>query len=737
MRAVSNFIVGKSKIILSVFIALALLSLWLATRVNVNSDMTKYLPEDSPTKAGMSIMKDEFPASSSVNLMFAGLTESDKTRIAAELSEAGHVTGVAYAPDGARYNKDGYALYTVTFDLAGGTPESIAAVGEIEARYSELDLTFSGDAAGNTTIDIVTKISVVAAILGLIILFVIGDSWITPVLLLASLAVAIALNMGTNIFLGEVSEITNQIAAILQLCLSMDYSIMLLDRYDQEKKTMTDAGGAVDKKEAMRNALRHAFAAISSSSVTTIVGMLALVFMSFTIGRDMGFVLAKGVLLSLICIFAVLPALILIFDGLIEKTRKKALHVGTDKLAALSFRVRRAVPVVFIALLAAGFFLKGGVGITYTLSEYDKIGAVFTLDNPVVVLYENSDEALAAPLAEKWAGNASADSVNSYASTLGLPLTSEEAAEAMGLDPALTAQLYTLYSLHDSMLDSSRRPGSNDGYDKLPLYDFMRYVIDEAASDERFKPFITDEMTATLNAAGETLENAKRQFVGETYSRVIVNTSLAEESQETFNFLADIERDLSALPGRHYILGASAVAYEMSRDFPSEMNFITILTVIAIFAVVAVAFRSLSVPLILVCVVQCAVFITMGLAYFQGSSMYYLPLLIVQCLLLGATVDYGILLASCYIEARRDMDIKAALADALRRSIHTIMTSALILVIITGVLGAMLTVSDRAISEILLTIAKGGICAAALVIFILPGLLAAFDRVIVRRKRAK
>jgi predicted RND superfamily exporter protein len=490
---------------------------------------------------------------------------------------------------------------------------------------------------------------------------------------------------------------------------------------------MADGGGAVDKNEAMRNALRHAFVAISSSSVTTIVGMLALVFMSFTIGRDMGFVLAKGVLLSLICIFAVLPALILIFDGLIEKTRKKALYVGTDKLAALSFRVRRAVPVVFIVLLAAGFFLKGSVGITYTLSEYDKIGAVFTLDNPVVVLYENSDEALAAPLAEKWAENAYADSVNSYASTLGLPLTSEEAAEAMGLDPALTAQLYMLYSLNNAATD--------DG--KLPLYDFMRYVIDEAASDERFKPFITDEMMATLNSAGETLENAKRQFVGETYSRVIVNTSLAEESQETFDFLAELERDLSALPGRHYIVGASAVAYEMSRDFPSEMNFITILTVIAIFAVVAVAFRSLSVPLILVCVVQCAVFITMGLAYFQGSSMYYLPLLIVQCLLLGATVDYGILLASCYIEARRAMDVKAALADALRRSIHTIMTSALILVIITGVLGAMLTVSDRAISEILLTIAKGGICAAALAIFILPGLLAAFDRVIVRRRNRR
>ncbi|MDR2615867.1 MAG: MMPL family transporter, partial [Oscillospiraceae bacterium] len=644
MQKVSGFIVEKSKIVLAVFALLALCGLVLLTRVNVNSDMTKYLPEDSRVKAGINIMETGFPPASSVNLMLAGLADEEKTRVAAELAEFEHVSGVSYDPESERYNSGEYTLFTVTFDLKGGTPESIAAVGEIEARYSDKDLTVSGDAAGNTAIDIVAKITGVAIVLGLIILFIVCDSWMTPIVLLIPIAAAIVINMGTNIFLGEVSEITNQIAAILQLVLSMDYSIMLLDRYRQVKKDLS--GAASDEKSlrkaAMKESLRGAFAAVGGSSVTTIAGMLALVFMSFTIGRDMGLVLAKGVLLSLVCIFTVLPALILIFDGLIEKSAKKALHINTDGLASLSFRARRVVPFVFLALLVTSFFLKGSVGITYTLSEYDKIGGVFTLNNQIIVLYDNEDEALIAPLAEKWSENAYVDGVDSYSGTLGRALTAAEMAESTGIDLPLVTQLYGLYALSHPPAESDKIPN------KIPMYDFMRFVIDEVSANEAYKPFLTEELTAALAEADTAIEDAKRQLVGETRSRLVINTRFKEESSETFAFLADIERDMSALPGGYYIVGSSAMAYEMGGDFPSEMNFITLLTVVAIFAVVAVALRSLSAPLILVCVVQCAVFITMGLTYLQGASMYYLPLLIVQCLLLGATVDYGILLTSCY-----------------------------------------------------------------------------------------
>jgi len=175
------------------------------------------------------------------------------------------------------------------------------------------------------------------------------------------------------------------------------------------------------------------------------------------------------------------------------------------------------------------------------------------------------------------------------------------------------------------------------------------------------------------------------------------------------------------------------MAFEMSESFPSEQNKITILTVVAIFVVVALAFRSLSVPLILVLVIQCAVFVTMSISYVRGASLYYLPLLIVQCLLLGATVDYGILLTSYYRESRRTMERRDAIKNALNQSIHTIMTSGLILVIVTAVMGGSMGSSDPAISEILLTISLGAACALILVVFILPGVLVALDKIVTRR----
>ena len=188
------------------------------------------------------------------------------------------------------------------------------------------------------------------------------------------------------------------------------------------------------------------------------------------------------------------------------------------------------------------------------------------------------------------------------------------------------------------------------------------------------------------------------------------------------------------LTGAHYLVGNSAMAYEMSLSFPKEMDFITILTAVAIFLIVAIAFRSISIPTILVALIQCAVFITMGIAYVQGSSIYYLPLLIVQCLLMGATVDYGILYTSYYREARRTMDRKAAVCAALNNAIHTILTSAVILIAVTIVLGFVVADSQPAISEILAIIGRGGICSTVLVVFVLPGIMAAFDRFICRKK---
>lgn len=870
MRKISSFLVDKRKTVLIVFLVLTVICAVLMTQVGINSDMTKYLPADSSMKQGLDIVEEEFPAASSFNLMIEGLKEGEKEQVAEELALLEYVDSVSFEPGDPAYNVDGNTLYVLNLSVAANTAGVRSVTDAIEEMYQAYDIVMSGDALGNTAIEILPMLAGIAFVIMLIILFIMCNSWVEPFLFLLTIGVAIIINMGTNIIFGTVSDITTSIAAILQLVLSMDYSIMLLNRYRQEKET------GAEKVAAMKSALANAFVSISSSSITTIVGMLALVFMSFTIGRDLGFVLAKGVLFSLICIFTVLPALILMCDKAIEKTAKKSLHIKMDKIGAFSYKTRRVVPIFFVILFILSFYLQGNVGISYTIADYYVIDQTFTLNNPIMIVYENSDENNIAALEEGWESAEHVSSVNGYATTLGKALTYDELAQGADMDEAMVAQMYLYYFdeqgalpeqtmtpnafirflqtdvannaqfsalmtedmlaqlgalgtpgasvrlsaeefaaysgmdsavaqqlfgyyfmsrgqtadgkiaqadlisflqtevaanpqfaalLTEADLAALQAMGTQGGMDdemsadqiarmfgmepamvqqlfyyhmlsegqlpqgQIALYDFIRFVVDNVAENEQFKPFFTDETLAQLEDAEALLGDGVKQLVGEQHARVIINTSFPEESEDTFAFIAALQEELDgALTGDYYIVGNSAMAYEMNETFPTEMNYITWLTALAIFLVVAIAFRSLSVPFILVCVIQCAIFITMGSIYMQGNNIYYLPLLIVQCLLMGATVDYGILYTSYYREFRQKLPKREALIASLNSSIHTILTSASILIIVTGVLGFILRVSNPAISEILLIIARGGVASSLLVVFVLPGLLSAFDR---------
>ncbi|MDR0813018.1 MAG: MMPL family transporter [Oscillospiraceae bacterium] len=717
MNRISGFLVKYGKVILALFIALAAVCGMLMTKVTVNSDMTRYLPDSSPVKTGIAVLQSEFPDASLFNIMVKDLPDGDKQDAAAALGKIAHVFSVGY--DGTdSYNSGEYTLFVVNLDVSAYSDEAKAAVTEAKAQLKGYKLFINGEAAGDTVIDVMPLVSGVAAALLLIILLLVSPSWVEPLLFLFSIGLAVLLNMGTNIIFPSVSSTTNAIAGILQLCLSMDYSIMLISRYRQEKAN-TD-----DKRVAMQRALGGAFVSILSSSVTTIVGMLALVFMSFSIGADLGFVLAKGVFFSLLCNFTALPALILIFDGAIAKSAKKSLHFRMDKVASGSYKIRKAVPVVFLALFVGSFFLQGLVGTSYGMESYHKVTSVFTLDNPIVVLYGRDDETAAAALAEKWSANPSVTGVDAYGTTVGKQLTAQEIAAVFPIDEAVLAQLFMGYAAENGLPTA----------DKIALYDFVMYLKNSVAVNPDYAQMLTPELAARLNATAAELEAGATQFIGASYSRIIIHTNLPEESEETFVFIREVRQDADALSANSYTIGNSAVAEEMSETFPREMTWITILSAVAVFIVVLLAFRSVFVPLLLVCVIQCAVFITMGVAYLQSGSVYYLPLLIVQCLLLGATVDYGILLTSNYRESRKTLPVKTALIAALNNSVHTITTSGFILVVITGVLGAALSSSDPAISQILVTIAVGGLTAVILVLFILPGILAAFDKLVTRKK---
>ena len=387
MKKFTDFIVEKRNIILILFIILSAFCLFLSTKVNINSDITKYLPDDSETKIGKEIMDSEFEEQkqSVLNVVYKGLSDDEKTELYNNLLDIDGVSSVDY-DDTTKYNKDEYTLYVINVDDYASSDTSTNVYKEVQKEYKPYATSGSIDDENKTILHL--WIVILAISMAMVILIIMCESYVEPFLYLISIGLAVFINKGTNIMFSSVSNITDSITAILQLALSMDYSIMLSNRYRQERASEKD------KVKAMKTALYHSFSSIMSSSVTTVVGLLALVFMSFTIGKDLGFVLAKGVFLSLIGVLLCLPALILLFDKLIDKTHKKSPKFNLKFLGNMNNKIKFIQPVAIVTVFVASFLLKGNLQILYTDSEQDEVAKIFGADNQIAIVYENKYEDL-------------------------------------------------------------------------------------------------------------------------------------------------------------------------------------------------------------------------------------------------------------------------------------------------------------------------------------------------------
>ena len=383
MKKIANFIVNQRYLILILFVVISGVCLFLSNFVNINNDIKKYLPNNNETKIGNDIMLDEFGEypTSTLLVMFKDL--KDETKTLNKLKKIKYVDSIDF-DESSDYHKDGYTLYQLNVDYPASSKEAKAVYDTVNHDFKHVGL--SGTIYEENQPVVELWILILAVVAAMIILIIMCDSYVEPFLFLFTIGLAVFINRGTNLIFPSVSFITNSICAVLQMALSMDYSIMLMNRYTQEKSK------GIDKTEAMKIALHNAFGSISSSSVTTIVGLLALVFMSFTIGKDLGIVLAKGVLLSLLSIFCVLPGLILMFDPLIEKTKKKHLEVNMGLIGRWNYALRYPTLAFFLCLFLGAFILKGNLGILYTSAENDEVIKVFEGNNQMAIIYDNENE---------------------------------------------------------------------------------------------------------------------------------------------------------------------------------------------------------------------------------------------------------------------------------------------------------------------------------------------------------
>ena len=384
MKKITDFIVNKRNLILILFVILTGICLYTSTKVNINSDISKYLPKTSETKIGKDLMEDEFGElkSSNLNVMFKGLTKKEKETTLKKLENIDGVSSVDYE-NTKDYNNGEYTLYVVNVDDYDHSKTSEHVYKTVNSMKPAA---MSGTIYKEFKPVLQFWIVALAIAMAMIILTILSESYIEPWLYLISIGIAVFINKGTNIIFPYVSNITDSITAILQLALSMDYSIMLSNRYKQEREKEKD------KIKAMKKALYDSFKAISSSSVTTIVGLLALVFMSFTIGRDLGFVLAKGVLLSLISIFFCLPGLLLMFDKLIMNSKKKTIKFNLTKIGKYSYKTRWGQLIFIIVAFITAYLLKGNLGILYTDSQQDEVRKKFQTTNQIAIVYKSEYE---------------------------------------------------------------------------------------------------------------------------------------------------------------------------------------------------------------------------------------------------------------------------------------------------------------------------------------------------------
>ena len=892
LKKTSSFIVNHRIAVLVLMLVLTVAGAVGSRFVTINEDLTKYLPDDSRMKIGMDLMDEAFPeleTSNTIRVMVDDLTGPEKAEVLEKMASIPGVESVDHDPLSEEYNRDNHTLYVIHMPCGYDSPEAQTIAAELEARFSGRSIVWQDDDPSAPIIPL--RVYAVVAVLLLAVLFTMCGSWVEPFLFLASIGCAVLINTGTNLLLGSVSSVTNSMAAILQMGLSMDYSVILMNRYRQERQAEPD------KFRAMKKAWSNDFSSVASSSLTTVAGLLMLVFMSFKIGADVGLVLAKGVFISMVCVLTILPALILLCDRLLTKTAKKALHVPMDWAARFSHKMRYGLSVLFLVLFVGFYFLQTQTGIAYTLVKDDAVADVFPKRNTVVLVYENQDEPCLTELSSRLEQDKNVSSVMGYGTTLGKPCTAEELAAMLGemgggvgVSPDLINLL--IYQSHagnaagtmtageflsflsermehdesfSAFLDDEMRSqagllgrfanpealqkqltaeelagvlagiapegmdesavktvfmlhGAQGGGDTMSLSEFVDFILSDplmsgflgsappeqtqmlsgikalmdavignqpysgeemlkiiggltdrldktsiemlylykecmdhsqspqtaspeelfrlltgnVLTDPRFSALIDADLRAKLSEGQAALASGKAQLVSDRYARMIVTTTYPEEGDETTAFLADIDKYLSDNSGGEvYLIGNSVMAYEMQKSFDRELLSITLLTALAIFLIVALTFRSLAVPVILVLMVQCGVYITVTVTGIMSGSMYYLALLIVECILMGATIDYGILFTNYYREHRKTAGVLESLKRAYAGSMHTILTSGCVLVLITAAVGRLF--EDATVTAIVRTISIGSFSVILLILFVLPGVLAACDRLVTKK----
>lgn len=732
------FIVDKRNGFFLAFIGFAIFCVFSTGWVQVNDDLTSYLPAETETRQGLTIMDEEFVTFGSAEVMVDNLTIQQAEKISDELTKIQGVKSVEFDESKDHFN-NASALFSVTFDGESDDEISIQAMNEIKAMLVDEDVYIVSEVGSSQSDEIASEMNVVMIIAVVIIIAVLlftSHTYMEIPVLLITFAAAAILNMGTNFIFGEISFVSNSIAVVLQLALALDYAIILCHRYTEERTTKP-------AREAVITALSKAIPEISGSCLTTISGLIAMMFMQFKISYDMGLVLIKAILFSILCVFTLMPGLLMLFSPWIDKTHHRSFVPKISAWGKLTVKTRKIVPPIFVLLLVGAFIFSNRCPYVYGYSTLttakqnesqiaaDKIEANFGSTNMMALLVPSGDYKTEAKLLAKLEAKEHVQSVMGLANIEAMDgyvltdtLSPRQFAELTDLDIEIAHLLYGAYAADQKTY--GQIVSGIDNY-SVPLIDMFMFLYDQK---EAGYVSLAADLDEELEDIHNQLTDAQVQLLGEHYSRILIYLDLPEESPETFAFLQEIHQCAREFYDSEdlYLVGNSTNDYDLSASFSNDNILISILSAVFVIIVLLFTFKSAGLPILLILVIQGSIWMNFSFPYLSKTNLFFMSYLVVSSIQMGANIDYAIVITNRYTSLKKEMPIADAMVEALNQAFPTIVTSGMMLASAGTLIGQLS--SDPAISSIGTCLGRGTILSILLVMGVLPQILMLGDMII-------
>ena len=644
----------------------------------VNYDLLSYLPEHLETVKGQDIMVDEYGMGAFSMVVVENMNMKDIQALEDKFSEVPHVKDVLWYDDVAdislpvemipkdlreAFFKGNATMMLVLFDDTTSSDNSMEAVEEMR-KIADEQCFISGMTGvvadiKNLALKELPIYVVIAALLSLLVLELTSGSFVVPVLFLISIGLAILYNLGSNIFLGETSYITKALTAVLQLGVTMDYSIFLLNSYEENKRRFPG-----EKERAMGHAIANTFKSVAGSSVTTIAGFIALCVMTFALGRDLGIVMAKGVLIGVICCVTILPSLVLVFDKAIEKTQHRHLLNNMDRPSTFITKHYKAWILIFLVLLFPAIYGNNHTEIYYNIAE----SLPDTLDSNVANATLKED--------------------------------------------------FDMSNIHMVLMDKNM-----DSLDKQKMFDQIDQVEGvkwTISKNSLIGPSVPDSMIPS---------DIKSMLQSDDYEIAFICSEYESATDRVNEQIAQIDQIVKLYDTTGMVIGEAPLMKDLQDVTDTDLIRVNALSIIAIFIIIMIVFKSISLPIILVAVIEFAIMVNMAIPYYQGTSLPFVASIVIGSIQLGATVDYAILMTTRYQKERqRGKDKMEAISIAHKISMPSIISSGLSFFAAT--FGVACYSQVEMIGSICTLLARGAIISMIVVILVLPAMFMIFDKVI-------